>query len=69
MAVEWAPTQKGGDPVPVHRDDNQSIPKPMKRKDLLEILAELQPLAEEDQFPEIEDKLLPHAVLPADTNR
>lgn len=55
--------------MPTHRDDDQSAPKPVKRKDLLEVLAGLQPLAEEDQFPEIDDTLLPHAALPEDTNR
>lgn len=38
-----------GDPVPIHRDDEM----------LLQVLAELQPLADEDQFPEIDDTLLP----------
>lgn len=43
----------------IHRDDDKSILKPVKRKDLLEVLVGLQPLAEEDQFPDIDDTLLP----------
>ena len=38
-----------GDPVPIHSDEEM----------LLQVLAELQPLAEEDRFPEIDDTLLP----------
>ncbi|SFM92420.1 antitoxin VapB [Pleomorphomonas diazotrophica] len=55
--------------MPIHRDDEQSILKPVKRKDLLEVLAELQPLAAEDQFPEIDDMPLPQSIFPEDTNR
>ena len=38
-----------GDPVPIPSDEEM----------LLQVLAELQPLAEEDQFPKIDDTLLP----------
>lgn len=55
--------------MPIHRDDDQSNLKPVKRKDLLEVLAGLQPLAEDDWFPDIDDTPQPQAGLPADTNR
>lgn len=48
-----------GDRVMIHRDGDRLIIEPMKRRDLLEVLAGLQPLAEEDQFPEIDDTLMP----------
>ena len=48
-----------GDRVLIHRDGDRLILEPVKRKDLLAVLAGLQPLAEEDQFPEIDDTLLP----------
>jgi antitoxin component of MazEF toxin-antitoxin module len=48
-----------GDQVPIYRQDGQSIVKPVKRRDLLEVLGELQPLAEGDLFPEVDDTLLP----------
>jgi antitoxin VapB len=51
--------QREDDQMPIHRDDDPSILKPVKRKDLLEVLAGLQPLAEEDRFPKIDDTLLP----------
>jgi antitoxin VapB len=48
-----------GDRVMIHRDGDRLIIEPMKRRELLEVLAGLQPLAEEDQFPEIDDTLMP----------
>lgn len=45
--------------MPIHRDDEMPTLEPVKRKDLLQVLAGLQQLAEEDQFPEIDDTLLP----------
>lgn len=40
-------------PIP---GDNE---EPARRKDLLEVLAGLQPLAQEDWFPDVDDTLLP----------
>ena len=48
-----------GDRVMIHRDGDRLILEPMKRKSLLAVLAGLQPLAEADRFPEIDDTLLP----------
>ena len=33
--------------------------EPIERKNLLDVLAELEPLAPEDEFPRIDDTLLP----------
>ena len=48
-----------GDRVLIHRDGAQLIIEPVTRKNVLLVLAELQPLGREDQFPEIDDSLLP----------
>lgn len=48
-----------GDRVLIHRDGDRLILEPIKRQGLVEILAGLQPLADEDRFPEIDDTLLP----------
>lgn len=48
-----------GDRVLIHRDGDRLILEPVKRKSLLDVLAGLEPLAEEDRFPEIDDTLLP----------
>ncbi|WP_420959709.1 antitoxin [Brucella sp. IR073] len=48
-----------GDRVLIHRDGDRLIIEPVHRKSLLEVLAELQPLGPEDQFPDIDDTLLP----------
>jgi len=48
-----------GDRVIIHRDGNRLIIEPVQRKNLLEVLAELKPLEPEDQFPDIDDTLLP----------
>ncbi|MBS1163977.1 MAG: antidote-toxin recognition MazE family protein [Proteobacteria bacterium] len=48
-----------GDRVMIHRDGDRLILEPMRRKSLLDVLAGLQPLADEDRFPEIDDTLLP----------
>ncbi len=48
-----------GDRVMIHRDGEKLILEPVRRKNLLEILAGLEPLALEDQFPDIDDTLLP----------
>jgi antitoxin VapB len=48
-----------GDRVLIHRDGERLIIEPVKRKNLLEVLAGLEPLGPEDEFPDIDDSLLP----------
>jgi antitoxin VapB len=48
-----------GDRVLIHREGARLIIEPVTRKNVLEVLAELQPLGPEDQFPEIDHSLLP----------
>lgn len=48
-----------GDRVLIHRDGEKLIIEPLRRKNLLEVLADLTPLEPEDQFPDIDDTLLP----------
>lgn len=48
-----------GDRVMIHRDGDRLIIEPVRRKNLLDVLAGLEPLGAEDQFPEIDDTLLP----------
>ncbi|WP_425338651.1 antitoxin [Rhizobium leguminosarum] len=48
-----------GDRVMIHRDGDRLIIEPVHRKNLLEVLASLEPLGPEDQFPDADDTLLP----------
>lgn len=48
-----------GDRVMIHREGERLVLEPIKRKNILEVLASLEPLGPEDEFPEIEDTLLP----------
>ncbi|MGQ0565350.1 MAG: antitoxin [Gemmobacter sp.] len=48
-----------GDRVLIHRDGDKLILEPVRRKTLLEVLAQLKPLGPEDQFPDVDDTLLP----------
>ncbi|MHC2485220.1 antitoxin [Rhizobium leguminosarum] len=48
-----------GDRVMIHRDGDRLIIEPVHRKNLLEVLAGLEPLGSEDQFPDVDDTLLP----------
>lgn len=48
-----------GDRVLIHRDGARLIIEPVNQKNVLQVLAELQPLGPEDEFPEIDDSLLP----------
>lgn len=48
-----------GDRVMIHRDGDRLIIEPVRRQNLLDVLAGLDPLGPEDQFPEIDDTLLP----------
>ncbi|MBP2447702.1 antitoxin component of MazEF toxin-antitoxin module [Rhizobium leguminosarum] len=43
----------------IHRDGDRLIIEPVRRKNLLEVLAGLQPLGPEDQFPDVDETLLP----------
>jgi antitoxin VapB len=43
----------------IHRDGDRLIIEPVRRKNLLEVLAGLEPLRPEDQFPDIGETLLP----------
>lgn len=47
-----------GDRVMIHRDGNRLVIEPVYRKNLLEVLAGLEPLAPQDEFPDIDDNLL-----------
>ena len=48
-----------GDRVLIHREGDRLIIEPIRRKNLLEVLAGLEPLGADDQFPDIDDTLLP----------
>lgn len=48
-----------GDRVMIHRDGDRLIIEPFRRKDLLEVLAGLDPLGPADLFPDVDDTLLP----------
>lgn len=48
-----------GDRVMIHRDGDRLILEPVRRRSLLAVLADLVPLGPEDQFPDIDDTLLP----------
>lgn len=48
-----------GDRVMIHRDGDRLVIEPVRRKNLLEVLAGLKPLGPHDEFPDIDDDLLP----------
>jgi antitoxin VapB len=48
-----------GDRVLISRDGDRLIIEPVRRKNLLDVLAGLEPLGPEDQFPDIDGTLLP----------
>ncbi|WJS85320.1 AbrB/MazE/SpoVT family DNA-binding domain-containing protein [Paracoccus sp. TOH] len=48
-----------GDRVNIYRDGDRLIIEPVRRKNLLEVLAGLDPLGPEDQFPDVDETLLP----------
>lgn len=48
-----------GDRVNIYRDGERLIIEPVRRKNLLEVLAGLKPLGPDDQFPDVDDTLLP----------
>ncbi|CUS43643.1 VapB protein (antitoxin to VapC) [hydrothermal vent metagenome] len=43
----------------IHREGDRLVLEPIKRKNILEVLAGLEPLGPDDQFPDIDDTLLP----------
>lgn len=47
------------DGVNIYRDSTQLIIEPMRKKNLLEVLAELEPLGPNDSFPDVDNTLLP----------
>ena len=47
-----------GDRVMIHRDGDRLILEPVRRRNLLAVLADLEPLGPEDQFPDVDDTLL-----------
>lgn len=48
-----------GDRVLIHKEGDRLILEPVRRKNLLEVLKQLQPLGPEDQFPGVDGTLLP----------
>jgi antitoxin VapB len=48
-----------GDRVMIHRDGDRLILEPVRRRSLLAVLADLEPLGLEDQFPDVDETLLP----------
>lgn len=48
-----------GKRVLIHREGGKLIIEPIQHKNLVEVLAALEPLAPEDQFPQVDDTLLP----------
>jgi antitoxin VapB len=43
----------------IHRDGDRLVLEPVRRRNLLAVLADLEPLGPEDQFPDVDDTLLP----------
>lgn len=48
-----------GDRVKIYREGDRLIIEPVRRKNLLEVLAGLDPLEPEEQFPDVDGTLLP----------
>lgn len=48
-----------GDRVNIYREGDRLIIEPVRRKNLLEVLSRLEPLGAEDQFPDVDETLLP----------
>ncbi|TNB46288.1 AbrB/MazE/SpoVT family DNA-binding domain-containing protein [Martelella lutilitoris] len=48
-----------GDRVLIHREGNRLVIEPAPNKNLLDILARLKPLGPDDQFPDVDETLLP----------
>lgn len=48
-----------GTSVMIHRDGERLILEPIRRRNILEVLARLDPLGPDDEFPDVDDTLLP----------
>ena len=48
-----------GDRVMIHREGNRLVIEPAPNNQLLDILARLKPLGPDDQFPDVDETLLP----------
>lgn len=48
-----------GTSVLIHRDGDRLVIEPVRRKNLLDVLAGLRPLAPQDAFPDIDEDLPP----------
>tara|TARA_B100000749_G_scaffold264566_1_gene238979 strand:- start:209 stop:469 length:261 start_codon:yes stop_codon:yes gene_type:complete len=48
-----------GDRVLIHREGSRLVIEPAPNKNLLDILARLKPLGPDDQFPDVDETLLP----------
>ena len=48
-----------GDRVMIHREGNRLVIEPAPNKNLLDVLARLKPLGPDDQFPDVDETLLP----------
>ena len=48
-----------GDRVMIHREGARLVIEPIRRKNIVEVLAGLEPLGPDDAFPEVDSTLLP----------
>lgn len=48
-----------GDRVMIHREGDRLVIEPIRRRNIVEVLASLEPLGPEDEFPDIDSTLLP----------
>lgn len=48
-----------GDRVMIHREGDRLVIEPIRRKNIVEVLASLEPLGPDDEFPDIDSTLLP----------
>lgn len=48
-----------GDRVMIHREGDRLVIEPIRRKNIVEVLASLEPLGADDEFPDIDSTLLP----------
>ena len=47
-----------GDRVMIHREGDRLVIEPIRRRNIVEVLASLEPLGPEDEFPDIDGTLL-----------
>ncbi|MFL0418530.1 antitoxin [Sphingomonas sp. 179-I 2A4 NHS] len=48
-----------GDRVMIHREGDRLVIEPIRRKNIVEVLAGLKPLGPDDEFPDVDSTLLP----------